>query len=106
VRGKQATVLAWRRQPAGALSVPQIYWLISKGFRRYVKSVFRSKLAVRPPKTPTSACSGSAQTTVYHSKDFEIERRQATLVAILLDNHSTLIDEILDLHDRKRVCQG
>ena len=33
-------------------------------------------------------------------KDFEIERRQATLVAILLDTHSTLIDEILDLHDR------
>jgi hypothetical protein len=41
-----------------------------------------------------------AQTTVYHLKDFEVERRQATLVAILLDTHSTLIDEILDLHDR------
>jgi hypothetical protein len=33
-------------------------------------------------------------------KDFEVERRQATLVAILLDTHSTLIDEILDLRDR------
>jgi hypothetical protein len=33
-------------------------------------------------------------------KDFEVERRQATLVAILLDTQSTLIDEILDLHDR------
>jgi hypothetical protein len=41
-----------------------------------------------------------AQTTVYHLKDFEVERRQATLVAILLDTQSTLIDEILDLHDR------
>ena len=41
-----------------------------------------------------------AQTTVYHLKDFEVERRHATLVAILLDTQSTLIDEILDMHDR------
>ena len=33
-------------------------------------------------------------------KDFEVERRHATLVAILLDTQSTLIDEILDMHDR------
>ena len=41
-----------------------------------------------------------AQTTVYHLKDFEVELRHATLVAILLDTQSTLIDEILDMHDR------
>jgi hypothetical protein len=41
-----------------------------------------------------------AQTTVYHLRDFEVQRRQATLVAILLDTRATLIDEILDLHDR------
>jgi hypothetical protein len=33
-------------------------------------------------------------------RDFEVQRRQATLVAILLDTRATLIDEILDLHDR------
>jgi hypothetical protein len=37
---------------------------------------------------------------VYHLKDFEVERCHATLVAILLDTQATLIDEILDLHDR------
>jgi hypothetical protein len=31
-----------------------------------------------------------AQTTVYHLKDFEVELRHATLVAILLDTQSTL----------------
>jgi hypothetical protein len=41
-----------------------------------------------------------AQTTVSHLRDFEVQRRQATLVAILLDTRATLIDEILDLHDR------
>ncbi|MGA8660019.1 MAG: hypothetical protein WB586_28200 [Chthoniobacterales bacterium] len=35
-----------------------------------------------------------------HLRDFEVQRRQATLVAILLDTRATLIDEILDLHDR------
>jgi hypothetical protein len=41
-----------------------------------------------------------AQTTVYHLRDFEVERRYATLVAILLDTEATLTDEILDIHDR------
>ena len=41
-----------------------------------------------------------AQTTVYHLRDFETERRHATLVAILIDTEATLTDEILDMHDR------
>jgi hypothetical protein len=41
-----------------------------------------------------------AQTTVYHLRDFEAERRYATLVAILLDTEATLTDQILDMPDR------
>jgi TnpA family transposase len=41
-----------------------------------------------------------AQTAIYHLKDYELQRRYATLVAILLDTAATLTDEILDLHDR------
>jgi TnpA family transposase len=40
------------------------------------------------------------QTAVYQIEDYETDRRHATLIAILLDTSATLIDEILNLHDR------
>lgn len=40
------------------------------------------------------------QMTAQHMRDLEPIRRYATLVAVLLDTHATLIDETLDLHDR------
>jgi TnpA family transposase len=40
------------------------------------------------------------QMTAQHLRDFEPVRRYATLVAVILDTRATLIDEIIDLHDR------
>ena len=40
------------------------------------------------------------QMTAQHLRDLEPNRRYATLVAVILDTHATLIDEIIDLHDR------
>jgi hypothetical protein len=40
------------------------------------------------------------QMTAQHSRDLEPVRRYATLVAVILDTRATLIDEIIDLHDR------
>ena len=40
------------------------------------------------------------QMTAQHLRDLEPIRRHATLAAILLDTRATLIDEIIDLHDR------
>ncbi len=40
------------------------------------------------------------QMTAQHLRDLEPARRYATLVALLLDTRATLIDEIIDLHDR------
>ncbi len=40
------------------------------------------------------------QMTAQHLRDLEPTRRYATLVAVILDTRSTLIDEIIDLHDR------
>lgn len=40
------------------------------------------------------------QMTAQHLRDLEPIRRYATLVAVLLDTRATLIDEIIDLHDR------
>jgi hypothetical protein len=52
------------------------------------------------PKSFASPRSRRRPNTVYHLRDFEVQRRHAALVAILLDTRATLIDEILDLHDR------
>lgn len=38
--------------------------------------------------------------TAQHLRDLEPSRRHATLVAVILDTRATLIDEIIDLHDR------
>lgn len=40
------------------------------------------------------------QMTAQHLRDLEPTRRYATLVASILDTRATLIDEIIDLHDR------
>ena len=40
------------------------------------------------------------QMTAQHLRDLEPARRYATLLAVILDTRATLIDEILDLHDR------
>ncbi len=40
------------------------------------------------------------QMTAQHLHDLEPSRRCATLVAVILDTYATLIDEIIDLHDR------
>lgn len=40
------------------------------------------------------------QMTAQHLRDLEPTRRHATLAAVLLDTRATLIDEIIDLHDR------
>ncbi len=41
-----------------------------------------------------------AQMTAQHLNDLEILRRHATIVAVLLETKATVIDEIIDLHDR------
>ena len=40
------------------------------------------------------------QMTAQHLSDFEVSRRYATIVAVLLEAKATLIDEIVDLHDK------
>lgn len=40
------------------------------------------------------------QMTAQHLRDFENRRRYATLVAVILETRATIIDEIINLHDR------
>jgi TnpA family transposase len=41
-----------------------------------------------------------SQMTAQHIRDFEEKRRYATLVAAVIESKATVIDEIIDLHDR------
>lgn len=41
-----------------------------------------------------------SQMTSQHLRDLEPVRRYATIVAVILDTRATLIDEIIDMHDR------
>jgi hypothetical protein len=93
-------VLAWLPQPDGAPSARNLL-----GHLERLQALRQVGLPVEIGRTVHQnhllrLAREGAQTTVYHLKDFEVERHQATLVAILLDTQSTLIDEILDLHDR------
>jgi hypothetical protein len=98
--GSRQTVLAWLPQPDGAPSARNLL-----GHLERLQALRQVGLPVEIGRTVHQnhllrLAREGAQTTVYHLKDFEVERHQATLVAILLDTQSTLIDEILDLHDR------
>jgi TnpA family transposase len=98
--GTRQTFLAWLRQSAGAPSARNLLDHLAKlQALRQVGLPLEIGRTVHQNHLLRLAREG-AQTTVYHLKDFEIQRRQATLVAILLDTQATLIDEILDLHDR------
>lgn len=90
----------WLRQPAGAPSarnlldhVAKLQALCQVGLPADIGRTVHQNHLLRLARE-------GAQTTVYHLRDFEVQRRQATLAAILLDTRATLIDEILDLHDR------
>ena len=99
-QGTHQTLLAWLRQPAGAPSARNLLDHVAKlQALRQVGLPLDIGRTVHQNHLLRLAREG-AQTTVYHLKDFEVQRRHATLVAILLDTQSTLIDEILDLHDR------
>jgi TnpA family transposase len=98
--GSKQTTLAWLRQPVGAPSARNLLAHIERlqALRRIGLSTETGR-NVHQNHLLRLAREG-AQTTVYHLRDFEIERRNATLVAILLDTEATLTDEILDMHDR------
>jgi TnpA family transposase len=98
--GSKQTSLAWLRQPAGAPSarnllthVERLHALRNIGLSTETGRNVRQNHLLRLARE-------GAQTTAYHLRDFEAERRYATLVAILLDTEATLTDEILDMHDR------
>lgn len=98
--GTKGSGLIWLRQPPGPpkpkhllahlerLKTIRELWL-PDGLERAIHQNRLLKLARE-----------GGQMTAQHLRDLEPARRYATLVAVILDTRATLIDEIIDLHDR------
>ena len=98
--GTKASNLAWLRQPPGVPNVKHVLAHIERlkairdiglpeGLERGVHQNRGLELARE-----------GGQMTAQHLRDLEAMRRYATLVALILDTRATLIDEIIDLHER------
>jgi TnpA family transposase len=94
------SLLAWLRLPPGAASARNILSHIERLLEiRSIGISVETGRKVHQNRLLRLAREG-AQTAVFQLQQYEIERRHATLVAILVEATATLTDEILDLHDR------
>ena len=98
--GSPVSRLSWLREPPGTPRARHILAHLDRlkavraigipaGTGRAVHSGRLAKLARE-----------GGQMTSQHLRDLEPNRRHATLIAVVLDTQATLIDEIIDLHDR------
>ena len=98
--GSQFSRLSWLREPPGAPRARHILAHLDR-----LKAV---RLIGIPAGTGNALHSGrlaklareGAQMTSQHLRDLEPNRRHATVVPVVLDTQATLVDEIIDLHDR------
>jgi TnpA family transposase len=98
--GSSMSALAWLRQPPGAPNAKHVLIHLER-LRALLDLALPEELgsAVHPNRLSKLAREGERM-TAQHLRDLETTRRYATLTAIVLDTRATLIDEILDLHDR------
>jgi len=98
--GARETDLIWLRQPPGPANPKHLLIHLER-----LKTVRDLSLpgglehAVHQNRLRKLAREGG-QMTAQHLRDLEPARRYATLVALMLDTGATLIDEIIDQHDR------
>lgn len=101
--GAKGSGLVWLRQPPGPPKPKHVLMHLER-----LKAVRELCLpdglenAIHQNRLLKLAREGG-QMTAQHLRDLEPARRYATLAAVMLDTHATLIDEIIDLHDR---CMG
>lgn len=98
--GTKGSGLIWLRQPPGPPKPKHILAHLER-----LKGISELSLpeglehAVHQNRMLKLAREGG-QMTAQHLRDLEHGRRYATLVAVLLETRATLIDEIIDMHDR------
>ena len=97
--GSQFSVLTWLRQSPGPPKPKHILAHLERlKVLRELLVLDESEHAVHHNRLLKLAREGG-QMTAHHLRDLEPDRRYATLVATILDTRSTLIDEIIDVHD-------
>ena len=93
------TILGWLRQSPTASNARHLLEHIERlkiiSDLQLPENIEKSVHQNRLLKLSKEGC----QMTAQHLKDFETTRRYATLVAIILETKSTIIDEIINLHD-------
>jgi Domain of unknown function (DUF4158) len=95
-----ATKLAWLRQPPGTPNAKHLLEHIDR--LEAIKALDLSESRrhqVHQNRLLKLAREGS-QVTAQHLRDLEPDRRYATLVVVILETKATIIDQIVDLHDR------
>src|SRR5262249_42278006 len=98
--GTKGSGLIWLRQPPGPPKPKQILAHLERlQTIRDLELPDGLEHAVHQNRLLKLAREGS-QMTAQHLRDLEPARRYATLVAVLLETRATLLDEIIDLHDR------
>lgn len=94
------TTLTWLRQPPGFPNAKHILEHLARLHAlRALNLPDRMEQAVHHNRLLKLAREGAAMTG-QHLRNLEPRRRHATLVAVALDTHATVTDEIIDLHDR------
>jgi TnpA family transposase len=94
------TFINWLRQPHGFPNAKHVLMHIER--IEYVQGLSLPdglEKAVHQNRLRKIAREGG-QMTPQHLRDFEPLRRHATLAAVILDTRATLIDELIDMHDR------
>ncbi len=98
--GTKGSGLVWRRQPPGPPKPKHVLTHLER--LKTVRELWLpdgSERAIHQNRLLKIAREGGQMTT-QNLRDLEPARRYATLVAVILDARVTLIDEIIDLHDR------
>jgi hypothetical protein len=98
--GTRFSTLAWLRQPPGSV------------FARNILQHLERLQAIHALALPEGLTAGvhqnrwmklareGTQMTGQHLRDLEVRRREATLVAVVLETRAALIDETIELHER------
>ncbi len=98
--GTKGSGLIWLRQPPGPPKPKHVLTHLER--LKTVRELWLpdgSERTIHQNRLLKLAREGG-QMTAQHLRDLEPVRRYATLVAVILDTCATLIDEIIDLHDR------
>jgi hypothetical protein len=98
--GSPYSTLAWLRLPPGAPTARAILAHIER-LRAIRELQISPEASQRVHQNRLLQLAREAgQTAVYHFKDYELDRRYGTLVALMIETAATVTDEILDLNDR------